>query len=129
MSRHLGMVCASTLLFALTGCSGGSFLTSAANPAGHKQVVAGSIDQVSTLLETGLSEAGVTVLTKRLNGEIRLAGMTKSEKVFCLYVKRQETDGGPKSAVTIRWDRQSDDPFWQNVVAILSAGNTAREAP
>ena len=120
MSGRKGMVCAAALLFAAVGCMPQSFLALTGSDS-HKQVVAGSVGKVAGILETGLTDAGIHVVVKRLDGEVRLAGQAKSGKVFCFDVKREKGEGGEKSAVTVRWGREPDEPLWQMVVDLLAA--------
>jgi hypothetical protein len=109
------MLCTTALLFAV-GCLQ-SFLVPG---AGCKQVVPGPAASVAANLESGLSEAGIQVLSKSYPDEIRLAGKTKSGKVFCLYVRRPKTKDA-QSEVTIYWDHGEEPGFWQTVVGILTA--------
>jgi hypothetical protein len=108
------------LLLASAGCS----LTPLLAPHPEQQVVADPIDRVATRIQDGLSEAGVPVLTKRVGGEVRLAGMTKSGKVFCLHLYAKKLEGAEKTLVRVQWDREADEPFWQTVLRISAAGDT-----
>jgi hypothetical protein len=120
MSRCLGMVCAGALLLAGAGCPPHSFL-GFPGAAVYKQVVPGSVGQAAATLEAGLTDAGIQVVRKRLDGEMRLAGQAKSGKVFCLDLKREKTESGAATAVTVRWGWDPDEQLWQLVVAILTA--------
>jgi hypothetical protein len=124
MSGRPGLLCAGALLLTLAGCFGGSFLGSG-RLSGPKQVVAAPLGPTAELLEAGLNDRGVTVLTKRLDGEVRLAGQTKAGKVFCLDVKH-EKGNKEKTVVSVRWDREADGAFWNMVVEILTAPAAAR---
>jgi hypothetical protein len=127
MSRCMGMVCAGAVLLAGAGCPLQSFLTMPGGPV-CKQVVPGLPGQVAATLETGLTDAGIHVVRKRLDAEVRLAGQAKSGKVFCLDVKREKADGGPTTAVTVRWGSDPDEQLWQLVVTILTAPAPEEEA-
>jgi hypothetical protein len=122
MSHHLGMVCAAALLGAVAaGCTNHAFLAPPATAARYRQVVDGSLEKVSAILEVGLSEASVPVLVKRRSTEVRLAGKSRSGKVFCLSVKPEQSRKGQRCSVTVQWDRAPDDELWQTVVDILTA--------
>jgi hypothetical protein len=123
MSRSLVLVGA--LLLASTGCSVAPFLLPGGGLSREQLVVAAPLDRVATQLEDGLSEAGVPVLTKRVGQEVRLAGMTKSRKVFCLHLYAKQVEGADKTLVRIRWDREADEELWQTVVRICAAGAEA----
>jgi hypothetical protein len=114
------MLCAAALLIA-AGCVTHSFLAAPDGAARHRHVVAGSLAEVAAALEVGLNEAGVTVLVKRLDHEVRLAGQTRSGKIFCLYVKPDRTTEGDRTVVTVRWDTVPDEPFWQTVGNVLAS--------
>jgi hypothetical protein len=120
MSRRMGMVCAA-LLCATVGCVGNSLLAPWFAARGYKQVVAEPCNTVEVILETGLHERGIKVLTKRDRGEIRMAGQTKSGKVFCFYLTPQRTEKEDKTLVWLCWDRDADEQFQQTVIAILNA--------
>jgi hypothetical protein len=124
MSRCLALVSTGVLLLcAAIGCPLHSFLGST-GVLGEKSAVAAPYTEVAATLETGLNDKGISVLTKRLDGEIRLAGRTKSGEVFCLDVKRAK---GEKTVVSVRWDQKPDEQFWQTVVELLKAPPPERE--
>jgi hypothetical protein len=116
MSRSLAVV--GVLLLASAGCSLTPFLA----PSPDQQVVSDSLERVAARIQDGLSEAGVPVLSKRVGTEVRLAGMTKSGKVFCLHLYAKKVEGADKTLVRVRWDREADEPFWQSVLRIMTAG-------
>ncbi len=121
MSRYLGMAGAGALLVAVAGCTLDSFLTPSSGLAGSRQVVAGSVDQVAEQIQQGLSDAGISVLSKRVGSDLRLAGMTKSQKVFCLHLYGQTVRGEEKTLVRLQWDRGADETFWPMVLQLLAA--------
>lgn len=121
MSRCLGVVGAGALLLAVSGCALDAFLVPTAGVAGPQQIVAGSVAVVSAQLEEGLANAGVSVMTKRVGTERRLAGITPSGKAFCLHLYEKNGAGGEKTLVRIRWGtRDTDAAFWRSVQAMLT---------
>ena len=116
MPRFLGVVVAGVLLLAVAGCS----LTPLLAPHPEQQVVADPIDRVATRIQDGLSEAGVPVLTKRVGQEVRLAGMTKSRKVFCLHLYAEKAGREDRTLVRVKWDRVADGPFWELVCKLAA---------
>jgi hypothetical protein len=120
MSRYLGITSAAVLILAVIGCSLDSFLIAPTGLTGQKQVVAGSVAQVSAKLEEGFSEAGISVLTKQVGTEIRLAGQTKSGKIFCVHLYGEKVEGKDKTLVRVKWDRDADDEFWRMVLKLVA---------
>jgi hypothetical protein len=120
MSRLLRRESAGVLVLVVAGCTFDSFLTPLTGSLIQKQAVSCSLAQVSAKLEEGLSEAGIAVLAKQLGSEIRLAGRTKSGKVFCLYLYGQKVAGADKTLVHIKWGQEADEPFWQMVLGLLA---------
>jgi hypothetical protein len=114
------MVCAGALLLVVSACVPRSFLAPPASSPRYRQLAAGSLAQVAATLETGLGEVGISVLVKRLPGEVRLVGQSKSGEIFCLYVKSVQVAGAKRTVVSVRWDRRPDDQFWATVVELLS---------
>src|SRR5262252_2029739 len=109
MTRRLGVVCAAALLLAAAGCSLGSFLVSLTGPDGKQQVVAGSVDEVSTRLQAALGHVGVTVLANRQGEDARLTGVTRSGKKFTLVLKRVKTENVERTAVAVEWEKEADE--------------------
>jgi hypothetical protein len=126
MSHSLRIVGAGLLLFAVIGCSLDSFLAAPGGPSANKQIVNAPVAQVSARLEEGLSEAGVSVLTKQVGQERRLAGITPSGKIFCLHLYGQKVAGKEATQVRVKWDREADEAFWRMVLnlAASSAADT-----
>jgi hypothetical protein len=120
MSRHIGIVYVGALLIVAAGCSLDSFSLWPISPRDHKQIVAGSVDQVSAKLQEGLSEAGIVVLVKHKNEERRLFCQTKSGTRYCLMLNEEKTKGSDSTIVTM-WDKAVDEPSWRLVVKILTA--------
>lgn len=121
MFRWLAMGCAGVLLSAVAGCSLGSFTVALAPPSGPKQVVPGTVPEISARLQAGLSEAGVAVIAKRQDQEVRLVCCAKQGRMHCLVLKPDKAKGGDKTVVTVKWDREADEPFWQMIVGMLTA--------
>ncbi len=120
MSRYLGMALAAALLGTACGCSLDAFLSPTAVVYGPKTVAAGSVSRVCAKLQDGLSEAGLMVQMNRVGSDVRLAGITKSGKVFCLHLYAHRDGGGKKTLVRMQWDRGGDEEFWQLVLKILA---------
>jgi hypothetical protein len=114
------MAGAGALLLAVAGCSLDSFLAPLPGLSGRQQVVADKLERVSARLQEGLGDAGITVLTKPVGPEMRLAGMTKSGKVFCLHLYAEKAGGADRTLVRVKWDREADEPFWQLVVSLVA---------
>jgi hypothetical protein len=121
MTRSLGLACAGVLLLAAAGCGPGAFLAPFPFTSNRQQVVDDKMEQVSARLQAGLSDAGVAVLTKRVGPEMRLAGQTKSGKVFCLHLYAQKVDGADRTLVRVKWDREPDEAFWEQVLSLVAA--------
>jgi hypothetical protein len=120
MFRSLGMAGAGVLLLAAVGCSLDSFVVPYVGTARRQQLVADRLDRVSARLQEGLSDAGITVLTKPVGSEMRLAGMTKSGKVFCLHLYAEKDGGADRTLVRVKWDREADGPFWDLVCKLVA---------
>jgi hypothetical protein len=120
MTRRMGMVCAAALLFAVAGCSAGSFLASWTGSGGKQQVVSGSIDDVAARLKASLGKVNIIVAVNPMDdGTIKLNGQTKSGQRFALVLKRQTTSRGENTAVSIEWERDADEQFWFTVLDLL----------
>ncbi len=120
MSRRVGIVCGAALLFALMGCSAGSFFLSLVGSGGKQQIVSGSVDEVSANLQAALRNVNIIVaVNPQTDGTIRLCGETKSHKRFALLLKRQKTSGGDSTAISIDWENEADEQFWLTVVDLL----------
>jgi hypothetical protein len=122
MSLRMVMACAGALVCAAVGCAPNSFLTPFGRAPGEKQVVTIPPGEVAAMLETGLNQNGIHVLTKNYAGaEIRVVGKTKSDKVFCIYLTRDKDSRGDKTVVNLCWDRGADESLWPIVASILAA--------
>jgi hypothetical protein len=126
MSRSLGLVGAGVLLAAM-GCSPGAFLAPFPGTSNRQEVVADKLERVSARLQEGLSDAGISVLSKPVGTELRLAGQTKSNKVFCLHLYAEKAGGEDRTRIRVKWDREPDEAFWQLVCKLVvppaEAGN------
>ncbi len=127
MSRRVGAVCAGVLLVATVGCALNELRLPFGGPPSPHQVAAGRVEEVSTRLQAGLAEAGITVLTKFQGEELRMAGMTKGSKVFCLHLTREKPKGeekegrAEKTRVRLQWDREADEELWPTILRSLAA--------
>jgi len=126
MFRCVGLAGAGVLLLAVMGCSPGAFLAPFPFTSNRQEVVADKLERVSARLEEGLREAGVSVLTKRVGPEMRLAGQTKSGKVFCLHLYAEKEGGADRTLVRVKWDREADEAFWQMVVSLVAPPGGAK---
>ena len=127
MSRSLGLACAGVFLLAAAGCGPGAFLAPFPFTSNRQQMVDDKLEQVSARLKEGLSDAGVSVLTKRVGTEMRLAGQTKTGKVFCLHLYAKNVDGADRTLVRVKWDREADEEFWQMVVGLVEPPGGAKD--
>jgi hypothetical protein len=96
---------------------------------GPEHVVAGAVEEVSIKLQDGLADAGIGVLEERQHGEVKLAGATRSGKMFILRLKGLPATEGERTAVTLRWERETDERFWPIVLRLLPAAAPAKDAP
>jgi hypothetical protein len=121
MSRCLGMAVAGALLLAVCGCSLDAFLAPSAVPYGPKTVAAGSLSRVCAKLQDGLSDSGIMVQMNRVGSDLRLAGISKTQTVFCLHMSGQKDATGNKTLIRMQWDRGGDDELWQLILKILAS--------
>lgn len=120
MSRRLGMVCAAALLIAAVGCSAGSFLLSWVGSGGKRQVVTGSVNDVAARLQASLGKIDIIVAVNPIeDGIVKLNGQTKSGQRFALVLKRQTTNRGESTAISIEWEKDADEEFWAIVLDML----------
>lgn len=120
MSRRTEMVCAAALLIAVAGCSASSFLMSWVGSGGKRQVVSGSVNDVAARLQASLGKSNVIVALNPMdNDTIKLSGQTKSGKRFDLVLKRQMTNQGESTAISVEWMKDADDEFWAIVLGLL----------
>lgn len=129
MFRCLGVAVAGLVLSALSGCTVDSFLSPVAFvSSGPKTVAAGTMSQVTAKLQDGLTDAGMTMYpVKRVGKEVRLAGITKSQLVFCLHLSAAKEAPGKKTLVRMKWDMGGDKELWETVVKILATPTTSGE--
>lgn len=115
MSRCLGMVCAGVLAAAAVGCT----------TFGPRQVVTGTVPEVSRRIEDGLSEAGIAVISKQLDGERRLAGQDRqSGKCFCIHMYGKKVGKVDKTLVSIEKDPGMDDTFLKMILGFATGPET-----
>jgi hypothetical protein len=125
MARCVGLAAAGVLLLAAAGCSLDSFLSPYSGGAGRQQVVDDKLEQVAARLEDGLRDAGVSVLTKRVGQELRLAGQTQEGKVYCLRLWAEKAGGADRTRVCLKWN-EAGSPFWQLVVSLAEPPGDAK---
>lgn len=128
MSRP-GIVCAGLLLLASVGCVNEAFLAPFTNTGKYTQVVDATPGVASAVLQEGFGGVGITMFVKRHGEEIRLAGQTKANDVFCVYVRPGREATSTKSMVTIKWDGQPDEPLWKSVVEWLATCAPEKDGP
>jgi hypothetical protein len=122
----MGVVCAAALLWVAAGCSANSFLLSFFGSDGKQHVVTGSVDQVSANLQAALGRVGIAASLNQQGDDVRLVGTSKSGKKFALVLKRQMTNGGENTAVSVECERDADEQFWLTVVELLASPAPAR---
>ena len=120
MAHRLGISCAGLLLIAVVGCSPDSFLVPFGRASEQQLVCPGSVIQVSTRLQEALAGAGVSVVTKYVEEDLRLAGVTKQGKVFCFHLRREKGAGADKTLIRLQWDKDADETFWRTIVLPLA---------
>jgi hypothetical protein len=86
----------------------------------QQQLVDGSVERVAAVLQDGLSDAGILVLSKRVGSEIRLAGQTKTHKIFCIHLYGKMEGKTAKTLVRMKWDKEADESFWNLIVQLLA---------
>jgi hypothetical protein len=121
MSHGTGFWCVGALVVA-SGCTPGSFLGSGGGPGGPRCVVVAPVSVVSAGLQEVLCDLGVVVLEKREDDAVILVGATQSRKLFTLRLRPETAESGVQTVVTIKWDREADEPFWRTVVQRLTEG-------
>ena len=121
MCRCLCKACAGVLMLAIAGCTLDSFLMPGAVVFGPKLVVAGTVGEVSSKLQDGLSESGIMLGINRVGADLRIAGVApKTRTAFCLHLTEKKIGRGVKTLVRMQWDRGGDEELWQRILAILS---------
>jgi hypothetical protein len=116
MSRRVGVVCAGVLILAAAGCLPDAFLATVGGPDPQQVVVAGTVPIVSVRVQEAVADAGLSVLSKLVGDDLRLAGMTKGGKVYCLHLRPIKVDGKDMTRIRIKWDKETDEEFWRTVV-------------
>ncbi len=114
MSHRNGTVLAAALLCLVAGCLSAPLLAPA-KPHFTPQVVAGSVNGVSTTLQDLLAESGIAVIEKREQQGVRLVGLTRSGKPFALHLLRAKAVKGDRTLVAVQWNGEPDEPFWETV--------------
>jgi hypothetical protein len=117
----MGLVLAGALLGAAAGCLSGSPQTSAPSPAAKpkRKVVAGGVRKVSAGIFEALADAGVVVVEKRQDEEVRLVGAAPSGKMFAVVLRPARTGDGTEIAVA--WGGEPDKQVAQVLRQALEA--------
>lgn len=129
MFRRMGVLCAAALLSAAAGCSVDAFLVSMPGPFGKQRSIAGPIDQVSANLQTMLGSAGIKATETREGRNIRLTGVTKSDKRFALVLHQQYAPAGQRTLLTVEWEDGADLEFWELVMTIVNPQRNSKSFP
>jgi hypothetical protein len=119
MSRLLGVVCAGVLLVS-AGCSADLLRVAFLGPGRPQLVVAGSVVDVACRLEGAMADAGISYMSKSVDGDLRLAGQSKTGKVFCFHLWKEPGPGADRTRITLQWDREADEDFWRTIVLPLA---------
>ncbi len=119
MSCRMGLICAAAFVCVVAGCVENSFLASHGKARMESWTVNEHYKTVAAVLNAGLSDQVMQLKTRALKSEERLAGQTKSGKVFCLYVRPHKSDY-EKAVVSLYWDRESDPQFRQIVLEVMT---------
>jgi hypothetical protein len=104
----MGLVLAGVLLGAAAGCLSGSPQTSTSSPAAKPKpkVVAGGVRKVAAGIFEALADAGVVVVEKRQDEEVRLVGAAPSGKMFAVVLRPARAGDGTEIAVA--WGGEPD---------------------
>jgi hypothetical protein len=120
MSRTAAVVCG-LLLGALGGCTlDATSLNLFAASGDREQVIAGSLESVSSSAESSLQAMGVFVSKSREGEAIRLSSSTKDGKKFSLVFKKVKGPHGEQTRMRIDWEDKADTGFWLQLVEIVA---------
>jgi len=115
MPRLLALIGVAALM-CLAGCTHDGFLVQPAAADRPTLVVAGTVAEVSGLLQDKLS---IPVIAKREGPRERLVGVTRSGKSFCLHLRPAASTKGDYTVVAIEWGNEPDEQFSRTVSKIL----------
>ena len=121
MARRLGVVCAGILLFTGAGCSSDSFMLAFTRASPQQLVVAGSVVEVSSRIKDVFRSRRLPLVTKLQGDDLRMAGVTKAGKVFCLHLRQDKGEAGERTKILVQWDREADEEVWKKVLQPLAA--------
>jgi hypothetical protein len=127
MCRCLARVCAGVLLLAAAGCTLDSFLSPQSVVYGPRRVVNGTVGEVSSRLQDGLSEAGIMLAVNRVGSDLRIGGVYQKRTVFVLHLRDKKVGNRMQTLVRMQWDRGGDDELWQLVLRILGPEGDAAD--
>jgi hypothetical protein len=120
MSRRLGLSGLVALVCVL-GCTHDQFVAQPSEAEHFQVVAAGSVSQVSGVLQDGLSEAGILVVAKRAGSSQRLAGITESGKTYCLILQPHPESPSKRTVVSAEWGgKEPNRDFWKSVTKLLA---------
>jgi hypothetical protein len=112
MSR-LAIVGVGLVLLGAAGCVHDGFLAPSQGMIEYSLVVDNTPACVADVLEVGFNSVDVMVIVKRMKKEIRLVGMSKSGKVFGIFLRHGEAPY--TTAVTVKWDREPDKKLSESI--------------
>jgi hypothetical protein len=115
MPRSLALTGVSALM-CLVGCTHDGFLVQPAGSDRPTLVVAGTVSEVSALLQDKLS---IPVIAKPDGPRERLVGVTRSGKSFCLHLRPAASAKGDYTVVCIEWGKDPDEQFSRTVTKVL----------
>jgi hypothetical protein len=122
------MVCVAMLLGGLSGCTlNATNLNLFAASTDSEQIVAGSLESVSTSAEDSLRQMGVFVNKSRDGESVRLRSSTKDGKQFNLVFTNVKRPNGDRTRIRIEWDSQADTNFWLQLVEVVATAQMDRD--
>jgi hypothetical protein len=121
MTHRMGVVCAGILLMAGAGCSSDSLMVAFTRAKPQKLNAEGSVVEVSYRIKDACADAGVALVTKLVGDDLRMAGVTKAGKVFCLHLRKDKAETGESTLIEMQWDREADEEFWRKVLLPMAA--------
>jgi hypothetical protein len=122
MSRRTGPALAGALLCAAAGClfTPPPAPTPGAAAKPGTKVVSGQVRVVAAGLFEALADAGIVVVEKRQDQQVRLVGSTPSGKMFALLLRPARSDSD-KTEVAVLWGGAPDEKLTQVVRRTLEA--------
>jgi len=125
LSKASLIAASAVVLLALGGCTLEEFrvnvLGLSTDSNGH--VVTGSLETVAGSTRGTLQQMGLFVTSNQVGDTIRLTSSTRTGRQFTLVLRRQKTDQGEQTRVSIEWLKDRDDAFWLELGGILVRGD------